>query len=492
MTLLPALIRHSSVSAAVALTRQVALLMGAALVVFAVGAAEYSVEPTLTTTLEVNSNKQVAPNGGDVLAGILLEGGARFGVETDRYRAGLTPTFIFERFPHRRQEDRLDPTIALDSLIRLSPRNTFSLNGSYRREESRTVDLVDTGTVTVEAVGRRTFRLQPIWQHALSPRTTLSLTLSGTSSDYEESLVPNTVNGVFGDIRRLANRQSLITLEGQSPQDFVVIGPPNTCIPNNSGQCDVGNTLQELVGTFQQAEIRRRDFLFYSATVGGEHRLSERTTLLADMTVSQFDPLGTARETLSFSGRAGLEIQMAETLKGTFRSGWQTSRAVNQDRVSETEVVFNGLVVPAIRFQFDADRRETSTGLLFDTSLEKTFSRGLTTLAYSRSLFPTGDGFLVQRDTLNAAARYRATETVTAYVRASRRKNEPLGNGPDSVKSELVIITVGLRRRLNPRWSVSADYRYLYRDRPASNITASTGAFLLSLEYTGKKRTVSR
>lgn len=207
------------------------------------------------------------------------------------------------------------------------------------------------------------------------------------------------------------------------------------------------------------------DYTYGTLGAGTTYGLTERASLLGQLTYARYDAKDSARESDTFGVLAGVSYAFSETLGVVFTAGAR--------RATTTDSVLGG-----------GTEDETSTGGIFDLSVDKRYEIGSMRLSAYRRLNPSGSGDLL--DTLGATLRW--DQRVSARWRWSLAANAyrnalPSGDTSNQDRDYFSIVPE-MAYLLDEEWSISGGYRYRYQKYKQRADSAEANAVFFTLRYT--------
>jgi hypothetical protein len=134
-----------------------------------------------------------------------------------------------------------------------------------------------------------------------------------------------------------------------------------------------------------------------------------------------------------------------------------------------------------------ASRPDTNErGLLFSLGLRKQLERTRFEANLSRTLSPTADGQLVQRDELKVSLGHRFFEKLTGDAVLRYLENSGLSGASTVSDRKVRRLDLTLRYRLSETWRLDGVYRFRSRHVLRNPDTAQSNAFLAYLVYAGQ------
>lgn len=403
-------------------------------------AAEYLFKPVLSERIELDDNRRLSLQEDTENVGSITTAGFDGEINTERTRIRLMPRFILRRYA--REKDILDrEDFRFDSEAEHeTERMRFGVEAGieFRGSVTSVTEELDVPTDTRRNVDQRKRRIQPSWTYAWSERTALQLDLS-----YQD-----TVND---------------EVETTSLSDYRV----------------------------------------YSASAGATHNLSERDQISLTAFVSRFEsPSQTRRRTQTdgaleaetrsrresttdtLGAQLGYARALTETLSGNVSAGPRFSDTRSQSRVEQDQFLVAPGLGRILVSQTDTgtvSMDETSTGLAINAGLSQALERTDWEVSFTRSLSPTADGDLQERDRFDARFRYKLRRHLVGSLNGIYYTDSDLG-GEDNDRTYSRLLA-GLRWRLDRDWTLSGFYRYRRNERERNDAAAESNALLITLSY---------
>ena len=168
-----------------AYSRQLRLfcLCGLGLSTPCVQAAEWVVEPHITTSITYDDNvfftqsQPVDSVGVQVLTGISLNR------NTENLVASLSGSLLVREYEDDALVDSVDPGIAID-LNRIGERHHLGFSADYKRQTTLFSEIDSTGPVQLDRRVNR-ISLQPSWRYQFSPLASVQLNYTWSDTDYD-------------------------------------------------------------------------------------------------------------------------------------------------------------------------------------------------------------------------------------------------------------------------------------------------------------------
>ena len=198
-----------------------------------------------------------------------------------------------------------------------------------------------------------------------------------------------------------------------------------------------------------------RDSDTYRATIGGDHRFTQRLTGTADVSVAYFD-VESEPEALAYTPRVGLDYQFTPRLRGFIAGG-------------------------AALLQRSGD---LSTTPAFSAGLSHLYRWGNVRLAYDRAIVSDGIG-VSDRQTAIAAVRVLtllrglSVDLFTRYTMAEVER----GSGSSEEDRDALSVNLRLVYRITPTVSVIGAYTYFRQDSDRSVNEYDQNRVFLGLQY---------
>lgn len=206
------------------------------------------------------------------------------------------------------------------------------------------------------------------------------------------------------------------------------------------------------------------------------HQLTEHDQIQLTGTYVNFHvPLIGLRSTF-YGAQAGLSHQFTETFNASAYGGFKRIQS-------------------AIHQGGQTQRDKDQTVLTYSATLFKQFESTSFALAYSRDLYPSGIGVLIQNDRVSGTVEYKLTERLTGFLTSEyhmvefRSSTATIGVLPNN---RYLKVEPKLRYRFNDWWSVDALYRYARSEVAQFDRIGEGNVVSLSVTYTGDKFSVSR
>lgn len=221
------------------------------------------------------------------------------------------------------------------------------------------------------------------------------------------------------------------------------------------------------------------DFQTHTGSFGPRYEFTEETQFhgTAYYTNTHFEDFGFRSQSLG--GEVGITQRIFETytvtLNGGGRNVWTTSTS-NGIQSKNTKIVW-----------------------LVNASLVKEWERSNASVAYSRTLNPSGRGVLLATDRVSVDVDHELTERITASLKGTWTMNDTVGSSSERNRiqnTRFWQIAPAVSWRLREDWLLRFSYTYRQRNRNVqggdSSGTAKSNSVDLSLTYTWPKWSLSR
>jgi hypothetical protein len=186
------------------------------------------------------------------------------------------------------------------------------------------------------------------------------------------------------------------------------------------------------------------------------------------------------------SKSAGFQIGYTRVFSETF-----TATASGGIIVSDQDFLSLQPLIPGLPFLVPRPDNSVDSGMLLAASVEKRWGERTTfTGSATRSVSPSGSGFLQSSDVYRVAARHRFLERLTGSFGAEVRQNSSLGEETARQSDrDFFSISARLIYRLAEEWTLSGGYRYRTQSFENSDDEPESNQFLITLAYNAHKRT---
>lgn len=145
--------------------------------------AEWTVDPSVSASLEVNDNIALAPTNPESVDSVLTSGSVVMAVENDTGRLGVSPGFRDRQSRRSNDLDRASQYVNFDA-SQLFQWGGVGLDGGFRAESTLTSELESTGFVEADK-RRNSLSVQPNVSYDLSEKRQLWARASYSSTDYQ-------------------------------------------------------------------------------------------------------------------------------------------------------------------------------------------------------------------------------------------------------------------------------------------------------------------
>ncbi|MEM7280729.1 MAG: hypothetical protein AAF438_03785 [Pseudomonadota bacterium] len=200
--------------------------------------------------------------------------------------------------------------------------------------------------------------------------------------------------------------------------------------------------------------------------------LSERTEVQFTAFGRAFEAPERDNETDSLGGQVALIRDFDDQLQGTASVGFISS---------DFQFIENGIAVD-----------DDDTAALFTLGLRRRFETGNWRAEISRTVNPSGAGFLTQRDQFRLQINRRFTETWTGRLIARAFTNEAQDENVTSVNRDYFRLDAGLVWRMTEKVSLDGQYSFIFQDYEERLGNADSNQLAVTIRYTGLRRGTSR
>lgn len=411
-------------------------------------AAEWSVRPRIDTKVEWNDNRRLQQDPGDSTFGLVTRLRLNAAVRNERGSLSLRPQLTNRRFSNQKQLDTDDQALTVKSNYALSERLGFAFSGLYRRDTSAQLRI---DTINVEDPEE-----EPL-----------------PGDDVDDDTSQEAVIQVGSRRRRFEANPSISYAATERLSLGLAYSFTDLMYSN-------GLTLPSPLSDF------RRNRLTGSAS----YALSPKDTLTGSVFGERYEadiPVSTTSTRRSTTDSVGGSARYTRRFSPTFQA---YAGAGLYQSYFDLEFVPGSLPLAA----------DSDTGLLANVGFAKDFELGKLTGSYSRTLSPSSSGNLRQRDQVQLGYRHRLSQTLRGKINFRAYRTEGTSSNDRTSTTEVYRVSVGLAKRLNRHWRVTADYRFLTRDQERSATATSVGqdtsvdshAVFIGVVYDGDRYAISR
>jgi hypothetical protein len=177
------------------------LAFGAAFAGTSAYAAETFWQPSVEARVEGHSNRDLAPDSEDTMAGYFADLELLWGRNTGRSETRIRPRLRFQDYPDRDELQRLEQFLDVSTLYR-TLRSETSVVGSYSRRDAYTAEIIEAGfddfdpddpsvseTSRLIVDNTRTrVQVRPTYTYRFSERSGITAGLTAETVDYESEL----------------------------------------------------------------------------------------------------------------------------------------------------------------------------------------------------------------------------------------------------------------------------------------------------------------
>ena len=273
------------------------LLLGSAVSLLIVNqalAGKWYVEPSASVRAGYDDNVRLVTSNEEGAFSTFLNVKVPFGFRTEVSDVSLSAQLNSRRYDGLSNLDTDDQILGLNAAYR-SGRNQFGLQGSYKRNSTRTSELETTGLVQTSK--RRTgISLSPSWSRALTERLSLQLGYHYNDVSYQDADLTNLVDyrydkATVGMAYKLSERREFYSNLSASSYDALDAG---TEIQTYGFQLGMRFKISESLSANTSASLTHTQSE-YLATGGGKKRY-EQDAFLVDLSLKK------SYETLTVEG----------------------------------------------------------------------------------------------------------------------------------------------------------------------------------------------
>ena len=199
--------------------------------------------------------------------------------------------------------------------------------------------------------------------------------------------------------------------------------------------------------------------------------LSDRTEVQFTAFGRRFEAPDRQNETDSLGVEVALVRDFDDQLQGTASVGFISS---------DFQFVDNGISVD-----------DEDTAALFTMGLRRRFETGTWRAEISRTVNPSGSGFLTSRDQFRLQVNRKFNELWTGRLIARAFTNESLDSNVTSVNRDYFRVDAGLRWRISETVSLDGLYSFLFQDYEDRDGNADSNQIAVTVSYTGLRKGAS-
>ena len=395
-------------------------------------AFELSWQPQLRIGTRATDNLRTAINDREAAWGFDMGGGLQLDLASASLSSRVSPAFNFRRFAIGEGADADEYEVRTSTEWSVVKRVTASLAFDYIRDSTLSTELTDTGRQTAVA-NRDTINVAPSLDILLTPRTTLNLGF------------------YYSDVQ-----------------------------------------FQQLPGT----PFSNYDFKQVNGTI--THALSERLSIFSNAYASEFRTPSRGGKSLTYGGMGGASYRFSESLDADFGIGYVLSDIDFQTSEIRLQLAFD----PATGFPFlqqilvTTDQTTQERGPIARANIRKQWSPSLRSeVAYNRSVSPTVFGSQSSTDDVEANLIHKLSDRLLLTFRGgyNRRaaESDAIAGQNINLNRDQVLLSGGVRYRLNKEMSVNASYRFVYNLLKDIDETSSNNGLFLTFFFNGELRTYS-
>lgn len=332
---------------------------------------------------------------------------------------------------------------------------------------------------------------RPTFTASLFPRVRVSRYTEETELNSEDYFV--TANAIkFFEGHQLSSefryeREASITTERTDSEIFNVNLPRTTFALNGGWSYAPTDALNfSLSGNALDVSFEEDprstfiDYTQFGSSAGLRFAISNRTTLLGNVSASMFKTPQTSSKTASYAFQVGFEQQVYETLYATFRIG--NNFSVIDFKTAQTQLIS----VNPLRFGTQiVDESLRSSGEIIDLFVESQRERSYFRLEWHRSFSPSSQGARQRSQQVFGMARYRITEFIDAEFQVSYRERTQEAQTEVRRLGDLETVRLGARvfYRISPEIRAEFGLRYLEQNRLNTGTKSDSQRVFVAIRY---------
>jgi len=205
------------------------------------------------------------------------------------------------------------------------------------------------------------------------------------------------------------------------------------------------------------------DYTTNLGSAGADYRITERDVLNFTGYYLTYSAPSFNLDTDYYGLQTGLTHQFTDTFRGSLAGGFRN--------ITSTQSLTG------------ASAKSTDFVWVFNANAQKTFEKGEAQMGFSREIFPSGVGFLVQSEHLFASLRHDFTQTLSGFFGVDAYWIEPTVTGLTIPNSRLLYLQPRLHYRWTEWWSVELSYRHARVDVDQVNTTATQNSVYLAVTW---------
>lgn len=204
------------------------------------------------------------------------------------------------------------------------------------------------------------------------------------------------------------------------------------------------------------------------------YKLTERTSLNLTGQYSKLEAGQSGNQTRTTSGQLGIDYRFSEQSRLTLSYG---------TRRTDTEIANSFYSVS-----------DSSNGEIYNVGWVYRGESGNWNLSLSQSVLPSGFGFLVERKEARTAYDRSLGERTSALFSLLAFQHRGISSTATAANDDrdYARAEIGLRWRMSPFWTLSANYVYVWQEFLNTSEPARSNALFLGLNYGGQRYSWSR
>lgn len=232
---------------------------------------------------------------------------------------------------------------------------------------------------------------------------------------------------------------------------------------------------------------------------------SERDEVTASAYSSNYKTSSGSRKSDTSGAQVQARHKFSETLVGLASLGRRTTKTTVKDRQcvgGHDEVFLQTLVstcfLKDLGFQGlpgtwqQVDVVDTDSGSVLTLSLNQNTETSGMGAEFTRSVSPSGNGYLVEADSIKLSANKSLTPNLSLQLNVNAIDNRYVGNVSSGNNSRYYNISPALTWRMTEWWTLGAGYAYASQKYKAATSSANSNAVYVNLTYNWPKISVSR
>jgi hypothetical protein len=227
-----------------------------------------------------------------------------------------------------------------------------------------------------------------------------------------------------------------------------------------------------------------------SASASWLYQLSERDQLTASVYQSRFDTSPHNYDARTNGVQGAWRRDFSETMQASVSIGMRNTKSTIRSQAYQ--LVSTGIPGLYLLVLVPETREYSSSGSVLKGSLTKRFERSSVVLNLSRDVNPSGNGSLVETDTLSLDGDYRFSETLRGSVNFTTYRSRYLGEIVTGNDRRYLEITPRLSWRMTEWWTLDAGYRYSRQNYTDAGVRATSNLVYVGLSYIWPKISYAR